>query len=194
MAIEQSALNSLFVEARTHNKWTENTISDSQLTDLYDLFKFGPTSANCSPGRFLFVRSRESKEKLLPFLSSGNREKTSSAPVTVIVAYDPKFYDKLPFLFPHTDARPWFTGNEKLSYETAFRNSTLQGAYLMFAARALGWDVGPMSGFDSDAVDQSFLAHLGWKSNFLINLGFGDPSGVLERLPRLPFDEACRVL
>jgi 3-hydroxypropanoate dehydrogenase len=153
----------------------------------------GPTSANSGPARFVFVRTTEAKERLKPALSAGNLEKTMAAPVTVIVAYDPRFYDELPRLFPHADARAWFAGNEALAEETAFRNSTLQGAYLIMAARALGLDCGPMSGFDRAKVDEAFLAGRGWKSNFLVNLGYGDPEGVLERLPRLSFDEACEL-
>ena len=155
----------------------------------------GPTSANCSPARFLFLRTKEAKERLAPALSSGNLAKTMAAPVTVIVAYDPKFYERLPFLFPHNpDATSWFTSNESLAATTAFRNGTLQGAYLMLAARALGLDTGGMSGFDNAKVDAEFLATRGWRSNFLVNLGKGDHSGVFARSPRLPFDEACVLL
>ena len=151
----------------------------------------GPTSANCSPGRFVFVHTPEGKEKLRPALSSGNLDKTMSAPVTAIVAHDSEFYEKLPELFPHGDARSWFTSSPELAQQTAFRNGTLQGAYLIMAARSLGLDTGPMSGFDNAAVDEAFFAGTTWSSNFLVNLGHGDPSGVFERLPRMPFDEAC---
>jgi 3-hydroxypropanoate dehydrogenase len=192
--LDDAALDLLFREARTQNKWTSREIPDDLLNRLYDLLKFGPTSANCSPARFVFVKSKEAKTRLTPALSSGNREKTLQAPVVVIVAQDPKFYDRLPQLFPHTDARSWFTNSAAMAEETAFRNSTLQGAYLILAARSLGIDTGPMSGFDKAAVDREFFSESGWKSNFLINLGYGDPAGVLPRLPRLAFDEACKVL
>jgi 3-hydroxypropanoate dehydrogenase len=195
MTIDAAGLDLLFREARTHNKWHEDAISDETLHELYDLLKQGPTSANCSPARFLFLRTKEAKERLAPALSSGNLAKTMAAPVTVIVAYDPKFYERLPFLFPHNpDATSWFTSNESLAATTAFRNGTLQGAYLMLAARALGFDTGGMSGFDNAKVDAEFLSARGWRSNFLVNLGKGDHSGVFARSPRLPFDEACVLL
>jgi 3-hydroxypropanoate dehydrogenase len=190
--VDEAALDLLFREARTHNKWFDRPVSDETLTKLYDVLKFGPTSANCSPARFVFVRSKEGKEKLRPALSSGNMEKTITAPVTVIVAYDPKFYEKLITLFPHNpDAKLWFTSNDALAATTAFRNGTLQGAYLIMAARALGLDTGAMSGFDNAKVDEAFLAEKGWRSNFLVNLGYGDPAGLFNRSPRLPFDEAA---
>ena len=191
--LDATALDRLFREARTQNKWQDRPVPDAKLQEMYDILKWGPTSANSSPARFVFVRTREGKEKLRPALSQGNMDKTMTAPVTAIVAYDPKFYDHLPRLFPHTDARAWFTGNEQLVFTTAFRNGTLQGAYLMIAARAVGLDVGAMSGFDNAKVDEAFFADTGWKSNFLVNLGYGDPSGTFGRLPRLPFDEACRL-
>ncbi len=184
----------LFREARTQNAWTAEPVSDGDLLQLYDLLKMGPTSANCSPGRFVFVRTPEAKERLRPALSAGNTAKTMAAPATVIVAYDPQFFDRLPTLFPHADARSWFAGNEELARETAFRNGTLQGAYLILAARSLGIDCGPMSGFDRAKVDEAFFGDLGWKSNFLVNLGHGDPSGVRTRSPRLDFHEACVLL
>ena len=139
----------------------------------------------------MFIRTPEGKEKLRPALSSGNLAKTMSAPVTVIVARDDEFYEKLGFLFPHTNAKPWFTGSPAVAEATAFRNGTLQGAYLILAARALGLDAGPMSGFNNAAVDAAFFTGTTWKSNFLVNLGYGDPSGLFPRSPRLPFDEAC---
>ncbi|MFO1023678.1 MAG: malonic semialdehyde reductase [Acetobacteraceae bacterium] len=193
MAFEPTHLDTLFREARTHNKWRDQTISDETLRELYEILKFGPTSANSSPARFVFIRTPEGKEKLRPALSSGNTEKTMTAPVTVIVAYDPKFYEKLPKLFPHNaDAASWFTSNDSLAATTAFRNGTLQGAYLMMAARAIGLDVGAMSGFDNAKVDEAFFPYNGWRSNFLVNLGYGDPAGVFNRSPRLDFDEACQ--
>lgn len=195
MTIDAAGLDLLFREARTHNKFTDEPISDETLHELYDLLKNGPTSANTSPARFLFLRTKEAKERLAPALSSGNLAKTMAAPVTVIVAYDPKFYENLPKLFPHNpDATSWFTSNDALAATTAFRNGTLQGAYLIIAARALGLDVGAMSGFDNDKVDDEFLAAYGWRSNFLVNLGRGDWSGVFQRSPRLEFDEACVML
>ncbi len=195
MTIDAAGLDLLFREARTHNKWHDEAVSDETLHELYDLLKQGPTSANSSPARFLFLRTKAAKERLAPALSAGNLAKTMAAPVTVIVAYDPKFYEHLPRLFPHNpDATSWFTSNESLAATTAFRNGTLQGAYLMVAARALGLDIGGMSGFDNAKVDAEFLADRGWRSNFLVNLGKGDPSGVFARSPRLSFDEACVLL
>ncbi|MBN8891216.1 MAG: malonic semialdehyde reductase [Rhodospirillales bacterium 70-18] len=194
MALDDAALDALFRSARTHNAWTDQAVTDDELRALYDLLKFGPTSANASPARFLFLRTPEAKQKLKSALSAGNMEKTMAAPVTVIVAHDPKFYDYLPRLFPHADARAWFAGNAELAEETAFRNGTLQGAYLILAARALGLDAGPMSGFDRAKVDELFLDDRGWKSNFLVNLGHGDPAGLFERSPRLYFDEAAILL
>lgn len=195
MTIDAAGLDQLFREARTHNKFTDEPIADETLRELYELLKNGPTSANSSPARFLFLRTKEAKERLAPALSSGNLAKTMQAPVTVIVAYDPKFYEKLPKLFPHNpDATSWFTSNDALAATTAFRNGTLQGAYLIIAARALGLDAGGMSGFDNDKVDEEFLTPYGWRSNFLVNLGHGDWSGVFPRSPRLEFDEACVML
>jgi 3-hydroxypropanoate dehydrogenase len=196
MAIDDAGLNLLFREARTHNKFvSEEPISDETLHQLYDILKYGPTSANSSPARFVFIRTKEGKDRLAPALSSGNLAKTMAAPVTVIVAYDPKFYEKLPKLFPHNqDARSWFTTNDALAATTAFRNGTLQGAYLIMTARALGLDTGAMSGFDNDKVDQEFLTEHGWRSNFLVNLGRGDAEGVFARSPRLDFDEACVLI
>lgn len=192
--LDDAALDTLFRGARTQNKWTDAPVTDEELHALYDLLKFGPTSANASPARFVFVRSPESKAKLKQALSSGNTEKTMTAPVTVIVAHDPKFYDHLPKLFPHADAKSWFTSNWSLADTTAFRNGTLQGAYLILAARAIGLDTGPMSGFDNAKVDELFFADSGYKSNFLINLGHGDAAGVMERLPRFGFDEVAKIV
>ena len=192
MTIDAAGLELLFKEARSHNAWTSEPVSDETLHELYDILKFGPTSANSSPARFVFIRTTEGKEKLAPALSAGNLNKTMSAPVTAIVAYDPKFYEKLPTLFPHNpDAISWFTSNDSLAATTAFRNGTLQGAYLLMAARSLGLDVGAMSGFDNAKVDAAFFAFNGWRSNFLVNIGHGDPAGLFGRSPRLPFDEAC---
>lgn len=193
MSLDPTALAALFTDARTQNKWTDQPVTDADLHAIFDLMKMAPTSANCEPGRFVFIRTKEGKEKLKPALSAGNMEKTMTAPVTVIVAHDPHFYEQLPRLFPHADARAWFAGNESLATETAFRNGTLQGAYLIMAARALGIDSGAMSGFDKSKVDAAFFAGNGWKSNFLINLGHGDSSGLFPRSPRLTFDEACTL-
>jgi 3-hydroxypropanoate dehydrogenase len=193
--LDDRALDAIFRQARTHNGWQPKPVSDETLHQLYDLMKWGPTSANCSPARVLFLRSPAAKERLKPALSSGNLAKTMAAPVTAIVAYDLKFYDQLPKLFPHDlKARSWFTGSETVARETAFRNGTLQGAYMMIAARAVGLDCGPMSGFDNAKVDAEFFAGQDEKSNFLCNLGYGDPAKLFQRLPRLPFDEACKVL
>ncbi|MFA6153526.1 malonic semialdehyde reductase [Mesorhizobium sp.] len=182
---------SIFTERRTHNKWVDRPVEDELLRELYDLVKMGPTSANCCPARFVFVRTKDAKEKLRPSLSRGNTDKTMAAPVTVIVAHDIEFYERMPQLFPHADARSWFTSSPETIQETAFRNGSLQGAYLIIAARMLGLDTGPMSGFKNDIVDEAFFAGTGWKSNFLVNLGYGDPSGLFARLPRLAFEDAC---
>jgi 3-hydroxypropanoate dehydrogenase len=189
--LDDAALATLFTEARSHNGWADRAVSDDLLRRVYDLAKMGPTSANCSPARFIFVRTQEGKEKLAPALSSGNLEKTMSAPVTVIAAWDTEFYNALPELFPHADAKSWFTGSPAVAHETAFRNGTLQAAYLILAARSLGLDAGPMSGFDKEKVNQAFLAGTTWTSNFLVNLGYGDAAKVFGRLPRLDFSDAC---
>ena len=192
--LAEAALDQLFRSARTFNAFLPKPVSDEQLRALYDLAKFGPTSANSSPMRVVFVKSAEAKEKLKPFLSEGNRAKTMSAPVTAIIATDHEFHEKLPQLFPHADARSWFVGNQDLIDRTAFRNATLQGGYVILAARALGLDCGPMSGFDNAGVDKVFFAGTSIQSNFLINIGYGDSSrDLFPRSPRLPFDEACRV-
>lgn len=190
-AINPSALKTLFTDARTHNGWQDIPVSDETLREIYDLMKWGPTSANCSPARIVFVRTPEGKEKLAPALSSGNMAKTLAAPVTAIVAWDSEFYERLPELFPHGDARSWFTTSPELAQETAFRNSSLQAAYLIFACRALGLDTGPMSGFDREKVDAAFFTGSSLKSNLLINIGYGDASKVYARLPRLTFEDAC---
>ncbi|MFL1407287.1 malonic semialdehyde reductase [Marinobacter sp. M1N3S26] len=191
--LDDRTLGQLFTEARTQNGWQDRPISDDDLRQLYDLVKMGPTSANCGPARFVFVRTLEGKEALEPCLSSGNRDKTMSAPVTVIAAYDEQFYEKLPDLFPHGDARSWFTSSPEMAYETAFRNSSMQAAYLIMAARLLGLDTGPMSGFDPGKVNEAFFADRTWKVNLLINLGYGDTDKLYGRLPRLEFDDACRL-
>jgi 3-hydroxypropanoate dehydrogenase len=193
--LDAAGLDLLFREARSHNRFTDRPVTDDELRALHDLLKQGPTSANCSPARFLFLRTTEAKQKLAPTLSSGNHDKTMAAPVTAIVAYDPGFYEKLGRLFPHNpEAMTWFAANDSLAAITAFRNGTLQGAYLILAARALGLDAGPMSGFDNAMVDELFLADRGWRSNFLCNIGHGDPAGLFPRSPRLDFEDACVLL
>jgi 3-hydroxypropanoate dehydrogenase len=206
---DDAAMDILFREARTYAKWQPRAVSDQTLRELYELLKWAPTSANAAPARFAFLRSQESKERLRPALAPLNIDKTMTAPVTVIVAYDLKFYDQLPKLFPQNPGMAkFFEGNSETVEATSKRNSSLQGAYLIMAARALGLDCGPMSGFDNAKVDEEFFAagkpcfgcdqeffpegHV--KSNFLCNLGYGDPSTLFPRLPRLPFNEACSLL
>jgi 3-hydroxypropanoate dehydrogenase len=193
-ALDQAAFEQLFLEARTQNAWKEGEVSDETLRRLFDIVKMGPTSANCSPARYVFVKSPEAKERLKPHLSGGNLEKTMSAPVTVIIANDMEFYEHLPKLFPHTDAKSWFTSNDDLIRDTAFRNATLQGGYMIIAARALGLDCGPMSGFDQAGVDEEFFKGTTYKSNFLLNLGHGDPSALFPRSPRFEFEDVASIL
>ena len=205
----EAALDQLFRQARTHNAWLDRPISDETLRELYDLMKWGPTSANCLPLRVLFLRTQEAKERLRPALSPGNVDKTMAAPVTAILAYDELFYEKLPLLFPHNPGiREVFASSPELAEITAFRNGTLQGGYFLLAARSLGLDCGPMSGFDNAKVDAEFFTAAACaeetetevpptgrvKSNFLCNLGYGDSSHLFPRSPRLSFEEACRLL
>ncbi len=193
--LDQNALDQLFLTARSHNAWQSRPVPDELLQRLYNTFRMGPTSANCCPARIVFVKSKEAKEKLMPALSEGNRAKSMAAPITAIIAYDMKFYEKMEQLFPHVPGvRGWFDKDEQTAFTAAFRNGTLQGAYLIIAARALGLDCGPMSGFDNAMVDQLFFAGTTVKSNFICNLGYGDTSGVQPRSPRLEFDEACRFV
>jgi 3-hydroxypropanoate dehydrogenase len=207
--LNDEGLDLLFREARSHYTWLERPVEDDTLRALYDLVKWGPTAANASPARFVFLRSRQAKERLRPSLAPGNVDKTMSAPVTVIVAYDLLFFEKLPKLFPHNPGMSkLYATNPQLVETTARRNSSLQGAYLIIAARGLGLDAGPMSGFDNaklneeffgagrecEGCDQEFFPEGHVKSNFLVNLGYGDPSGLLPRLPRLDFAEACSLL
>ena len=194
MHLDDRSLDIIFREAHTHSNWLDKPVSDALLHQIYDLMKWAPTSANCCPARFVFVRSAEAKQRLLAAMAPGNVEKTRTAPVTAIVAHDMKFYEKLPKLYPPADARSWFVGNQPLIDTTAFRNGTLQGAYLLIAARALGLDAGPMSGFDNEKVDKEFFAGTKIKSNFVINLGYGDSSKLFPRRPRLPFEEAVQIL
>jgi len=183
----------LFDNARTHNGFSAEPIPEATLRQLYDLVKWGPTSANCSPARFIFVTTPEAKAKLLETVSPGNFEKTKAAPVTVIIGMDMAFYEKLPRLFPHADAKAWFVCNQPMIDATAFRNSSIQGGYFILAARALGLDCGPMSGFDAAKVDAAFWAGTTVKTNFIVNLGHGDASKLFGRSPRLSFDEACQL-
>jgi len=192
--INDEALDIVFRNARTRNGWEERDVSKTLMQAVYDLTKWGPTSANCSPARFVFVSSAEAKERLKPHLSEGNREKTMTAPCCVIIGYDMEFYEKLPQLFPHTDAKSWFTGSDDLVTETAFRNGTLQGAYFMIAARSLGLDCGPMSGFDQDGVNKEFFSGTSYQANFLCNIGYGTDKDLFDRSPRLAFDEACEII
>ena len=184
----------LFTEARTQNAYLPTAVPDSLLQRLYELLKWGPTSANCSPARFAFVRTAQAKDRLAACMAPGNAPKVLQAPVTAVIGMDMAFFDKLPVLFPHTDARAWFVGKQELIDATAFRNSSLQGGYLMLAARALGLGCGPMSGFDAAKVDAEFWAGSTVRTNFVCTLGHGDASKLLPRSPRLAFDEACTLV
>jgi len=194
VSLDAATLDVLFRKARSRNGWTPQAVSRALLREIYDLAKWGPTSANVSPARFVFLTSEAAKARLAPYLSSGNRGKTLAAPVCVIAAYDLDFAEKIPQLFPHNPgAKDWFS-DPQVEQVTAFRNGTLQAAYLMIAARALGLDCGPMSGFDQAGVDGEFFAGTRLKSNFLCNLGYGSDEGLFARSPRLAFEEACQVL
>ena len=192
--VEAHALAQLFTEARTHNGFIDKPVPEDLLKKAVDLAKMGPTSANQSPMRIVFVKSAEAKAKLLPAMSEGNRAKTEAAPVTAIVGYDEKFYEHLPFLFPHADAKSWFSGNEAFAKRAAFQNGTLQVAYLILALRAVGLDTGPMTGFDSAAVDAAFFAGTDVKSNVIINIGYGDVSKLFARSPRFAFDQIAKIV
>lgn len=192
--LDNTALDQLFDKARTHNKWQPREVPDELLKKIVEHMKWGPTSANCSPARIVFVKSQEAKARLKPHLSPGNVEKTMAAPATAILAYDLKFYEYLPRLYPPADAKSWFAGKKAHADITAFRNGTLQGGYFILAARALGLDCGPMSGFDNAGVDAEFFAGTEIKSNFLCNLAYGDPAGVYPRSPRFDFDEMARII
>lgn len=192
--LDGAALAQLFTDARTHYGWDATPVAEADLRQLYDLVKMGPTSANGSPARFIFCHSVEAREKLAACVSVANQPKVKAAPVTVIIGFDPKFYDKLPELFPHVDARPWFNWSAEFARETAFRNSSLQGAYLIMAARGLGWDTGPMSGFDKMAVEAAFWGETGIETNFICSLGKGNGEGLFPRQPRLSFEDAAQIL
>jgi len=193
-SVSEETLAQIFTKARTNSAWLPEPVSDELIHQIYDLMKWGPTSANSSPARIVFVKSKEAKDKLLPCMAEGNVEKTKTAPVSVIIAHDMEFYEKLPKLFPHAPARSWFAGNQLLIESTAFRNGSLQGAYFIIAARSLGLDCGPMSGFDNAKVDATFFHGTSWKSNFICNIGYGDSSKLYPRSPRLDFNEACKIL
>jgi len=191
--LSAAALDTLFMEARSYNAWSDKPVPDEMLEEIWNIARMGPTSANCSPARVVFVTSMAAKEKLRPCLMDGNVDKTMQAPATALIGHDMAFYEKLPELFPHTDARAWFVGNDALIEETAFRNGTLQGAYLMLAARARGLDCGPMSGFDKGKVNEAFFAGTTAKVNFMVNIGYGIEKDLFSRSPRLAFAQACRV-
>jgi 3-hydroxypropanoate dehydrogenase len=196
--IDDNAMDLLFLQGRTFRgsakAWQDKPISEDVLRKLWQLTSLPPTSANCSPARILFVQGKDAKQQLRGALDEGNLAATMAAPVTARRAHDRRVYDKLPYLFPHADARSWFAGNDAKIRETAFRNGSLQGAYLILAARSLGLDCGPMSGFDNAKVDEMFFAGSEWKSNFMVNLGYGDRDTLHPRAPRLSFDEACRIV
>jgi 3-hydroxypropanoate dehydrogenase len=193
-SLDDRALDQVFREARTHIAWLDRPVSDELLRQAVELAKMGPTSANCLPMRIVFVRSKEAKERLRPALAPGNVDKTMAAPATAIIGYDLEFYEFLPRLYPHADMRKAFVGQPDLIKDTAFRNSSLQGAYFILALRSLGLDTGPMSGFDNAKVDAEFFAGTSVKSNFLINIGYGDPTKLFPRSPRLSFEEIARIL
>lgn len=190
---DSQSLDVIFRNARTHNVFSDRAVDDALLKQVYELARMGATAANTNPMRILFVKSAAAKEKLKPCLDAGNVDKTMKAPVTAVIAQDMEFYENMPRLFPHTDARSWYAGKPAAIEVTAFRNSTLQGAYFMLAARALGLDCGPMSGFNNAKLDEAFFAGTSWKSNFICNLGYGDASKLHPRNPRLEFSEACRI-
>lgn len=194
MTIDAQTLDTLFLSARSHNGWQDKAVDDALLQQAYDLAKMGPTAANCQPLRIVFVKSAAAKERLKPHLDAGNVAKTMSVPVVAIFANDQKFYDHLPKFFPHTDARSWFVGNDDLIKTVAFRNGTLQAAYFILAARAVGLDCGPMSGFNNAGVDQEFFAGTSYQSNFICGLGYGDPAKLHPRSPRPEFGDFCKIV
>ncbi|MGD8785645.1 MAG: malonic semialdehyde reductase [Thioalkalispiraceae bacterium] len=191
--VNQQALQQLFLDARSHSAWQDKPVTEKQIKEIYDLTKMGPTSANSCPARFIFIRSDEAKKRLKACLDEGNVEKSMTAPAVAIVGMDMEFYEQLPKLFPHTDARSWYAGKDAKIFDAAFRNSSLQGAYLIMAIRSLGLDAGPMSGFDSEKLDAEFFPDGKVKSNFICAFGYGDESKLYPRGPRLEFDEACSI-
>ena len=192
--LDEEALNLIFGEARSMNGWQDKDVSDAMIHSLYDLTKMGPTSTNCSPARFVFVKSEAEKVKFEPALLPNNISKVMTAPVVAIIGYDLDFSDHMTKLFPHMDVAPMYKGNDEMNVSTAFRNSSLQGAYLMMVARAMGLDCGPMSGFNNQLVDETFFSNTNVKSNFLCCIGYGDSSKIFQRLPRLDFDEVCKII
>ncbi len=192
--LDESALAQLFTEARTYNSWSDQPVDDATVRQLYALLSMGPTTANSNPGRFVFVRSAEAKERLRPHLSPGNVDKTMAAPCCVIVAYDTRFYEFMPQLFPSRDFSATFAGKDAVIADTATRSSTLAGGYLIMAARSLGLDTGPMSGFNKESLEAEFFPDGRWKANFLCNIGYGDPAGVRPRSPRFSFDEMAKIV
>lgn len=194
MVLDDAALDRVFRTARTYSRWLDREVPDSLLREIYDLAKMGPTAANTNPMRVIFVKSRSAKEKMRPFLDKGNVDKTMAAPVTALFACDRRFYNHLPRLFPHTDAKSWYEGNDSLITKTMWRNATLQAAYFMIAARAMGLDCGPMSGFDNAKMKEAFFPELDGDVNFICNLGYGDASALHPRLPRFEFDEVCKIV
>ena len=191
--LDDDALDLVLREARSHHTWTDRPVTDEDVRTLYEIVKMGATSMNGCPARFVFVRSKAGKERLAKAVKPTNLAKMIGAPICAIVAYDPEFWRELPKLFPHEDRRGHFDGKPEYAEETAFRNSTLQGGYLMIAARAMGFDVGAMSGFSNEIVDKEFFAGSTWKSNFLCNIGYADESGLFQRLPRFAFEDVCRL-
>lgn len=192
--LDMKAMNQLFLDARSYNEFTEQKVDAETVQELYDLLKWGPTSMNTQPARYLFLQTEEAKKRLTPLMLASNAEKVLNAPVTVIIALDTKFYRHLPTQFTAYDAKPIFESNQALSESTAMRNSSLQGAYMMLAARALGLDSGAMSGFDASKVDEEFFPNGNWKTNFIVNLGYGKPDGYHPRGPRLTFDQVAKVI
>jgi 3-hydroxypropanoate dehydrogenase len=193
MKLNQQSVDQLFLKARSHNGWQEKPVSDEQLKEIYALMRMGPTSANSCPARLVFIKSADAKEKLKACLDEGNVDKSMSAPVVAIIGMDLEFYEQLPKLFPHTDAKAWFVGKTEKIAQTAFRNSSLQGAYFIMAVRSLGLDAGPMSGFNSQKLDEAFFPNGKVKSNFICAIGYGDEGKLYARGPRLEFDEACQI-
>jgi len=191
--LDDASIDVILRDARSHYAWTDRPVSEAMLRTLYDITINGPTSMNTCPARFVFVTSPKGKERLAKSLKPKNVEKMMSAPVTAIIAWDPDFWQRLDFLFPHEDRKPMFVGKEQHCHDTAFRNSTLQGAYFMIAARAMGLDVGAMSGFSNAVVDEEFFADTGWKSNFLCNIGYADETALFQKLPRFAFEDVCEM-
>lgn len=193
-SVDNQALDTLFRTARTYNNWQAKPVGEDKLKALFDLLKMAPTSANCSPARFVFIQSPEAKARLKPHMDAGNVDKTMTAPVTAIIAYDMDFYEQMPKLFPHTDAKSWFVGKPDYIKSTATLNGSLQGAYLIMAARSIGLDCGPMIGFNAKGVKEEFFPEKNWTVNFLCNIGYGDDTGMFPRSPRFDFDEVCEIL